>query len=310
MFNTSILFLIFNRPDTTNQVFAKIREIKPTHLYIAADGPRLDRGGEVNTCELTKKIVLDSIDWDCEVKTLFRKENLGCGLAVSSAITWFFDNVEEGIILEDDCLPDLSFFFYCEKLLNKFRFDDKIMHISGHNILFEKNNIIKNDIFFSKMCHIWGWATWRRAWESYDFSIYNRVDLEKIIDRNLTQIRQKSYYKSINKKLVGKIIDTWDYQWLFSIWSKNGISINPKENRVRNIGFNEFATHTGSGSKFSLMKYGVKLDELNLDLDVIIHYEADCFSFECVMPQEKSFILKLKSYLFEILSTVKKKIKC
>src|SRR5450759_4497034 len=122
-FETPVLFLIFNRSDTTQQVFNQIRQIKPKYLFVAADGPRLDRPVEIEKCLETKSII-QQIDWDCELKSLFSETNLGCRVGVSSAITWFFENVEQGIILEDDCLPDLSFFPYCENLLNKYKDDN------------------------------------------------------------------------------------------------------------------------------------------------------------------------------------------
>ena len=132
-FDTPILFLVFNRPDTTAQVFQRIRELHPAKLFIAADGPREGKEGEKETCEDVRRLILDGIDWVCDVKTLFRFHNLGCGNAVSSAITWFFDNVEEGIILEDDTLPDPSFFPFCKTLLEKYRNDEKVKIISGNN---------------------------------------------------------------------------------------------------------------------------------------------------------------------------------
>ena len=132
-FSTPILFLIFNRPDVTKCVFEEIRKQKPQYLYLAADGPRANKPGEYEKCILAREVVLEGIDWNCELKTLYRDENLGCGKAVSEAITWFFEHVEEGIILEDDCLPNNSFFTFCSELLDRFRTTDKIMHISGNN---------------------------------------------------------------------------------------------------------------------------------------------------------------------------------
>jgi len=154
LFKTPILFLIFNRPDTTKRVFAKIKKVRPKFLYIAADGPR--NKDEMILTEKVRKLVIKSIDWDCQVKTLFRENNLGCGKAVSSAIDWFFKNEEMGIILEDDCLPDLSFFYFCEEMLKKYKSNPKIMHISGDNYLPDFSLTIDESYFFSKYIHIWG----------------------------------------------------------------------------------------------------------------------------------------------------------
>ena len=134
MYNTPILFLIFNRPDTTKVVFERIREIKPSRLYVAADAPRQGKDKEAELCRQSRSII-DSVDWPCEVKTLFREENLGCKKAISSAITWFFEQEEYGVILEDDCLPDLSFFRFCEELLIKYKDDERIGHIGGNCFL-------------------------------------------------------------------------------------------------------------------------------------------------------------------------------
>jgi hypothetical protein len=164
--NTPVLFLIFNRPNTTEQVFEAIAKAKPRCLFVAADGPRTDKEGEAEKCQAVRDII-KRVDWDCEVKTLFREQNLGCKEAVSSAITWFFEQVEEGIILEDDCLPSDSFFSFCAELLEKYRDDKRIMMISGDNF---QDGIQRGDAsyYFSSVPWIWGWATWRRAWRLYD----------------------------------------------------------------------------------------------------------------------------------------------
>ena len=249
---TPILFLIFNRPDTTKLVLDRIREIKPSYLYIAADGPRIDKEGEVEKCQSVRKLVLEGIDWECEVKINFREQNLGCGKAVSQAITWFFENVEEGIILEDDCLPHISFFSYCENLLSYYRNDRDILMISGNNFLNGKVNI-PWDYYFSSFVHIWGWATWRRAWKDYDLKMSNldTIKLRKQLDSMFGS-------KSITEKWLSNFlacqngeIDTWDYQLQYMVWSKNGLSAMPKNNLVSNIGFGPNATHTTEDSKFS-----------------------------------------------------------
>ena len=164
--NTPVLFLIFNRPDTTQLVFDAIRQAKPSQLYVAADGPRENKPGETEKCEQTRRII-GTVDWDCEVATLFRENNLGCKQAVSSAIDWFFSNAEEGIILEDDCFPSHSFFIYCQELLEYYRYDTRIMQICGLNVLREWN---RNGYgyYYSNYGPVWGWASWRRAWKYYD----------------------------------------------------------------------------------------------------------------------------------------------
>ena len=166
LFETPVLFLIFNREDTTQKVFNVLRRQKPKYLYVAADGPRKNKEGEAEKCRRTRDII-NQVDWDCELKTLFREENRGCKMAVSSAISWFFEQVEQGIILEDDCLPHPSFFPFCEELLIRYKDDDRIGHIGGNCFL---PGLIEDGLSydFCSISHIWGWASWRRVWKNYD----------------------------------------------------------------------------------------------------------------------------------------------
>ena len=243
---TSILFMIFNRPDKAAEVFEQIRRVKPKKLFIAADGPRKEKIGERELCIKTRHIV-NRVDWDCEIKTLFREENLGCGKAVSGAINWFFENVDEGIILEDDCLPDPSFFRFCEELLEKYRYDENKFMISGCNLLPEELRP-KESYYFSKIAHIWGWATWKRSWQKYDFQMRDfhiflkNKTIEKIWKNKKTQdYWLEKFYETHSGKL-----DTWDYQWIYSIWKNTAVSIAPRVNLISNIGFNSMGTHTSN----------------------------------------------------------------
>jgi len=255
---TAVLFLIFNRPDTTEQVFEAIRKAKPPRLYVAADGPRPDKSGEREKCEQVRRIATQ-VDWDCEIKTLFRDENLGCGKAVSSAITWFFENEEEGIILEDDCLPSQSFFWFCEELLERYRGDMRVMMISGNN---KGVNFFENySYFFSKYVQIWGWATWRRSWGKYDYKIKKWESIKEQIGNYIyspkeIKIRIKQFDSVYNNKF-----DAWGYQWNFTCLINHGLSILPSLNMISNIGFDDDATHTTTkNDKFSnLDKYEIKL---------------------------------------------------
>lgn len=251
--NTPILFLIFNRPDTTKLVFNKIREIKPRKLFIAADGPRKNIANEFELCQKTRSII--NIDWDCEVNKLYRDENLGCGKAVKSAIDWFFNNVNQGIILEDDCLPNNSFFIFCEKLLEKYKNNKEIMIIGGNN--FQQQKWGDSSYYFSAFSHIWGWATWKRVWDNYKFDVkeLDIDNIEKVLQYYFNNKKTISYFKSIYKKMSSdKPIDTWDYQLTFSIWKNQGLSIIPNVNLVKNIGFDSRATHTRKKRKKYIIK--------------------------------------------------------
>jgi len=235
-----ILFIVFNRLDTTQIVFEEIKKVKPKKLLVAADGPRQERVGEKEKCEEVRKYILDNISWKCEVKTLFREKNLGCGRAVSSAINWFFKNVEQGIILEDDCLPNTSFFKYCQKLLEHYKNEKKVMHIAG--VQFAPNKENGPSYYFARLMHCWGWASWADRWKQYQFDLkdYDEKNIEKFSpDKNV-----QGYWLKILDMIKEEKIDTWDYQWTFKIVEKDGLCINPSINLVSNIGYGGDSTHT------------------------------------------------------------------
>ena len=239
--HTPVLFLVFNRPDTTKQVFEAIRKAKPSRLYVAADGPRADKSGEAEKVEQVRQIATN-VDWDCEVKTLFREKNLGCRVGVSSAIDWFFENEEEGIILEDDCLPSQSFFWFCEELLKQYRRDTRVMHIGGCNPI--DRQLVSNTYYFSKYNRIWGWASWRRAWKYFDVTIkqWQEFKEKKLHYQLFDSIEAKIWEKKWDSVYCSQV-DTWDFQWFFCRLIQ-GKAIIPRTNLVSNIGFNEYATHT------------------------------------------------------------------
>ncbi|MDR2994467.1 MAG: hypothetical protein LBV11_11720 [Bacillus cereus] len=245
LFNTPVLLIIFNRIDTTKLVFQAIGKVKPHQLFIAADGPRTDRENEAEKCETVRKYVLDNIDWDCEVKTLFRDQNLGCGIGPATAITWFFEHVDEGIILEDDCLPHPDFFEYCQELLKLYRQDTRIFLISGYNKQGTWNTDAY-DYFFSNLGGIWGWASWARAWKYFDI---NMNDIDDFIAKNnfynllgaeIGPIRQNTICSEIRTQKM----DAWDYQWGYARHKNNGLACVPSKNLITNIGFGQNATHT------------------------------------------------------------------
>ena len=316
MFDTPILIIVFNRLDTTQQVLAKIREVKPLYLYVSADGPR--EGNEVDKikCENVRKFIIDNIDWKCEVKTLFQEKNLGCGLNPATAITWFFENVEQGIILEDDCLPSISFFNFCDNLLGKYKDQENIYMISGSN--FQNKIYGKASYFFSEYGHIWGWATWRRAWKKFNYSIDNIN--EKRLQNNLQNIfstnEQRAYSYTIFKKLKADFKnDIWDYQWHIAIWINNGISITPNKNLVTNIGFNNNGTHTlceiqGVSNKKSesieIIKHPIKI-KIQREADKYLFYKTNLLRYN--PPKKKitlkGFLSKLKNIFITNLKQLK-----
>ena len=243
---TPVLLLTFNRLEPTKKVFESIRKIQPKSLYIASDGPRFNHPGEREKVDSVRNFLMRKIDWPCQVKTLFQRENLGCRMAVSTAIDWFFSQESEGIILEDDCLPDPSFFLYAGDLLDRYRQDKRVMVISGSH--FHGNEYRPSDsYFFSRYNHCWGWATWARAWQYYDHDmtlwpilrdsgwLLTIGDGNRKFQRYWTRIFDMAYREQVN---------SWAYRWTFSCWSQSGLSILPAYNLVKNIGFSTSANHT------------------------------------------------------------------
>ncbi|MCZ6764708.1 MAG: hypothetical protein O7C63_07230 [Alphaproteobacteria bacterium] len=244
-----VLFLIFNRPDTTASVFEAIRQARPPRLYIAADGVREGRNGEAENCAEARRIATQ-IDWPCELKTLFRDKNLGCKRAVSGALDWFFEEEPEGIVLEDDIVPLPSFFAYCEALLDRYRDDEKVMMINGGNLISHRYQAPES-YFFSVYAHVWGWASWRRAWRHFDVTmadwpeVKGRDTIPAVALGSRTAWRDK-WYGLFDAVRAGQI-DTWDYQWSYALFKRGGVAATPCVNLTRNIGFGAEATHTVNG---------------------------------------------------------------
>lgn len=264
--DTPVLLLIFNRPQCTFRVFDEIRRARPKQLFIAADGPRVGRNDEAE-CASARGII-SHIDWDCDLKTFFSENNRGCGKGPVTGITWFFDHVEQGIVLEDDCLPAPAFFPFCETLLDHFRDDTRVMEIGGANLIEPECRSDEHSYYFSEHNHTWGWATWRRAWRLYDYEMsgagesavrryfYNTFnsDLER---EYFLKIFSKTYYKN-------ESITWWDYQWEFARRMNGGLSIVPRSNLIVNLGLGKHATHTldpdgiGSGLKWGHLSFPLK----------------------------------------------------
>lgn len=243
---TAVLFLVFNRPETTAQVFESIRKARPERLYVAGDGPRSEHNADIERVTKVRKIAT-TVDWPCEVKTLFRESNLGCKHAVSEAITWFFKHEEQGIILEDDCLPNQDFFRFCDILLNRYAADERIAAITGNNFQSGRTRGSAS-YYFSKYPLIWGWATWRRTWQKSDMEIrfwpeWKNSDLwRKLWEDSVA----RKYWEKIFDRMYRAEIDTWDYPWTASVWYQGGLTATPNANLVSNIGFGVDATHTVS----------------------------------------------------------------
>ncbi len=248
---TPIAFLIFNRPDTTERVFAEIRRAKPPQLLVVADGPRPEVAGDSEKCTAARCII-EQVDWPCEVLRNFSEKNMGCKKRISSGLDWVFDTVEEAIVLEDDCLPHPSFFRFCEDLLERYRYDERIMMVSGDNFLFGSQTS-SYSYYFSRYAHIWGWASWRRAWNCYDLDIALWPEFkEKRLLKNIFERESVArYWENIFDATFRGEIDTWDYQFVFACLVNSGLSAMPCKNLVSNIGFGANATRTTSINKYA-----------------------------------------------------------
>lgn len=274
-FETPILFMIFKRPQATEKVFQAIKKVEPKVLYVAADGPRDEK--EKEKCLQTREII-NGIDWKCEVKTLYREKNLGCKMAVSSAIDWFFDSVESGIILEDDCVPHKSFFYYCEELLGRYKDDNRIFAITGTNLQKQRN--IPYSYYFSKHLHVWGWATWKRVWKQYDkeMKLWPTIKEKKLLCELYPEKFERKYWTHIFDKVYNHGIDTWDYQLSFLCKIHNALIIAPQNNLISNIGFHMEATHTKTESDASELPTKELLFPLTHPPFVIRDVSADTFT--------------------------------
>lgn len=240
--STPVLLIMFNRPDTTQRVFDAVRQAKPQQLLVAADGPRKDRDGEAEKCRRTREIV-KQVDWDCEVRTLFQEENLGIRVGVPRAIDWFFENVEEGIILEHDCVPDPTFFRFCEELLAKYRDDRRIMMISGMNTLGKWKADIQS-YHFSYIPSIWGWASWRRAWDYFDIDVklWGEPEGKNAVRNTICDTDQFNFFSRIFDRMYhDKNQTAWDCSWLCQRLLYSGLSVVPSINLISYIGFEEGA---------------------------------------------------------------------
>src|SRR3989344_7185223 len=242
---TPVVLLAFNRPEKTQRVFNEIKKARPDKLFIVADGPR--NGTDKSKCEAVRDIINRQIDWPCQVFKNYAERNLGCKVRISSGITWVFQNVEEAIFLEDDCVPDPSFFPFCQELLEKYRNNSRVMSVSGYNMAVRDSSFKSlNSYYFSNIGLILGWASWRRAWQYYDVNISRWLDIKKsgLLHKVLNNPPVVNHYEHLFDQYYRRTVDSWDSQWFLTRWLKHGLSIVPKTNLVANIGFDAEGTHT------------------------------------------------------------------
>jgi len=268
--NTPVVTLVFNRPEQTRRLVGQLAEARPPQLFVVADGPRPNKPGEAAKVAEVRAL-FDRLPWACEVVRNFSDVNLGCAVRVSSGLTWAFQQVEEAIILEDDCIPNHSFFPYAVELLERFREDPRVGSICGTTL-----GLIPGECSasyrFSRYCAIWGWATWRRAWAHYDFAMTPLKDgsLDAILRRTFPSWRARTYWRTIFRRVSTGKINTWDYRWALSCWKHGLLAVVPSLNMVENQGFGAESSHT-RGDIYRLAPVG----EMPLPLKHPSHIEAD-----------------------------------
>ncbi|TWU34414.1 class I SAM-dependent methyltransferase [Novipirellula artificiosorum] len=283
--DAAVAFITFNRPTETAQSFQSIREARPSKLFLISDAARPNAPGEAEKVEASRRIA-ENVDWDCEVVRIYASENLGCGRRVSSGITEAFEHVDRLIILEDDCIPDPTFFSYCKSLLDRYQDDTRVTGISGNN--FQQGHARGSaSYYFSRYLHCWGWATWRRAWQNYDLSISKWPALREsgFLESVFPTTKERKHWTQLLDSVHEKKIDTWDFQWLLHCWSLGGLNAHPNENLVTNIGFGPNATHTTKGTPYANMKRSSLAEITHCD-DVVQDTDADKFSFEHIFNDE------------------------
>lgn len=238
MVNSPVIFLVFNRPDTTRRVFERIRAARPPKLLVVADGPRQGRPEDPSAVEEVRKIIRDGVDWPCDVLTNYSDVNLGCRERVSSGLNWAFDQVEEAIVLEDDCLPVMSFFRYCDLLLARFRTENRVLHINGFNPVQLHFRSFRKSYYFSAHAQVWGWASWRRAWRYYS-TMEREIPLmiKNCLWRSrvFSEVERNRLRRNWTAITCGEV-NSWAFQWSLAIHAANGLAVSPFQCLVKNIG--------------------------------------------------------------------------
>lgn len=277
--NTPLLLIAWRRPHTLRQVIDAIRSVAPSRLFVACDGTNPERFGEAESVAATRALIEYEIDWPCQIERHYSDVNQGCRLAVSRALTWFFEQVDEGIVLEDDCVPHPDFFPYCTTLLERYRHDTRVWCISGSNF---QDGQWRGDgsYYFSRYNHCWGWASWRRCWKHYDAEL---AKLPALFDSGLLETIfedpiERQYWTKIWKRLLdeGKP-DSWAYRWTFTCLINSALTALPNRNLIRNIGFGPDATHTICPAKPTFINEGLK--DFQAPLFPLRDRAADTYTF-------------------------------
>ena len=284
--NTPVVFLVFNRPEPARRVFERIRQARPPKLLVVCDGPRAHVPTDAGRVAEVRGIIAKGVDWPCEVLTHYAETNMGCRERVRSGLDWAFSIAQEAIILEDDCLPDPSFFPYCETLLERYRDEPKVMHIGANNFQGWRRPT-QDSYYFSKYNHIWGWACWRRSWQKYDYNLasWTRPGVRERISLSFDSDQEKEYWLAKFDGITQQFdqVTTWDYQWTYTCWLHEGLSICPATNLVTNIGIGIDGTHCGDDAK-KLLVPARSIKTIRHPATLQRNIKADQFTFDLVYP--------------------------
>lgn len=302
MYSVPILLNIFNRPESTQKVLSVIREIQPTTLYVHADGPRTDKLDESVICTKCRELIKSMVDWDCDLHIWYEDTNKGCGKGPAEAITWFFQNVEYGIILEDDCVPNYDFFLFMEDMLLRYKDETKITSVAGSNF---QDGHKRGDAsyYFSQYNRIWGWATWKRVWSQYDYYMSDATteSIETVLYNCFSRKCDRQYWSAVLKTVLSnRMNDTcWDYQFMFLQWRLGGLTVTPNCNLVSNIGDGPDATHTAWENNPNLNRKVDKLYPIHYPKIVKVDVKADNYYMD-------NYILYRKNLLQRFVRKVRK----
>ena len=294
-FNTPIIFIVYKRLETTKKVFDKIKAIRPSKLYLVADGPKTPQ--EETLTSSVRSYLEEHIDWECNITKIYSHTNLGCAKRVQTGLDYVFENEEMAIILEDDTLPDPSFFNFCEELLERYKDDQQVAHISGCNLHTNAVNF-KESYCFSSIVNIWGWATWKRAWIHYDINMpsWDNEDKESFLSHWCQDRKsRKGIHKMLDLHCNNEDPWTWDYQWVYACWNSNGLSILPSVNLVSNLGIGPNASNTKS--HFTVEIYPSTLDEILFPLTHPLVKRNTDLEARYYSASKSSFIRRLKNLI-------------
>jgi hypothetical protein len=287
---TPLLLIVWRRPHTLRKVIDSIRPVAPTRLFVACDGPNPERPGEAEKVSATRQVIEQEIDWPCQIERLYSNVNQGCSIGPIRAISWFFEQVEEGIILEDDCVPHPDFFHYSATLLERYRHDSRVWCISGNNF---QNGQWRGDgsYYFSRFTHTWGWASWRRCWQHFDAQLTQWPALRDsgLMETIFEDPLERQYWSAIWQRTFEKVVPItwWDYQWMFACTVNGSLTALPNRNLVSNVGFGEDGTHSFGSSPLDSIETGAIMPIFHPSF-LIRDKKADTFTSKTVFLPERS----------------------